>query len=712
MGLQWTFKTTAELVSLANVKLILQSLPLGKAAGPDNIPAELLAKGGENVATIFTSFLQLVHSSKTIPSEWRKAMIVPIYKRKGLDTDIANHRPIALTCTARRLYERLLMLEVKPLARKLCDSQGGFRANRSTLDQAMVLHETLNEIPTAVTALLDLKAAYDLVNRNILWDELYSVFGFTVDMLDRLKNLFDFNSSELVVAGRKSNPIPNTRGLLQGSSLSPILFNFFIDGLCRRLAHQNAPTIAVHGVRLNSLLFADDTALVAGNQRDLATLLGICEKWSQDVGMQFAPAKCVILGPPAPQREVSLQLYNTDLPSEEQAKYLGIPFTKKGIAWSKLAQERATKARGVIAMLAPVGMNALGWAPAASCIIYKTFIRPVLEYGLALSAPSAANLKIYRKVQTLALRTICTAPKTTSIAALHRLLQVEPMEHRARELNLNWGARMHNSQDATVLAARVWRGGLQGERGRNAHSLPKHTTRTNTLWLVPQAKLINHSTAKMTRENDAKPPLALTYNARIVLRKQAICGLEAGTEGVAGAVQVEMQDGLRSYLLANSGISRKDRKLVMMWTLGAITRHEDCRNCQETLTRVHAVTCSGAGALLEAKFPDIPPPAIPRHTRLDSVLNFHRNTKPSTSRVFQICVTAIKKILTKCRGLQLNQDGTWEDPLANLQPPAPPQPRVRTAAAIAQTLRNARIAVERNRTLGRPRGRGGRAGVG
>ena len=303
----WTFKSTEELVTSSTIRTLLSQLPFGKAAGPDQIPAELLAKGGDSMIQVLTLFLQMVHTCNTIPSEWRKVLIVPVYKKKGADSEIANYRPISLTCTARRLYERLLLLEIHPIARKLCDAQGGFRKHRSTLDQAMVLHEALSTVPTGIAALLDLKTAYDVVNRTLLWNQLEKVFGISGSMLSRLQDLFDHNSSQLVVSGKISAPIANTRGLMQGSSLSPSLFNFFIDGLNRRL--DIGPKIQVHGVLVNALLFADDTALVAGNHRDMRTLLKTCEQWSLDMGMQFAPAKCVLLGPQPHQREVPLQLY-------------------------------------------------------------------------------------------------------------------------------------------------------------------------------------------------------------------------------------------------------------------------------------------------------------------------------------------------------------------------------------------------------------------
>ena len=122
-------------------------------------------------------------------------------------------------------------------------------------------------------------------------------------------------------------------------------------------------------------------------------------------------------------------------------------------------------------MLAPLGFNSRGWAPAASALIYKSFVRPVIEYGLALFQGSNAVISMYEKVQTLALRTLTSTPRNTSGKALMKLLQVEPMSHRRKMLTLRWAARLNSSGDATNF-------------GGKGFSL-RHSTRQNPNWCVP-----------------------------------------------------------------------------------------------------------------------------------------------------------------------------------------------------------------------------------
>lgn len=697
--------------SLTQVQLAIRALPKGKAAGPDGFAAELLTAGEVHIAPILASFLSMVYRLACIPSDWRIATIVPVFKNKGSATDIANYRPIALTCTTRRLYERLLLPLISHGQLLLNDTQAGFRQQRSTLDQAMVLHEVLQGNKSSFATLLDLKAAYDLVDRRILWQDLATHFNFSSQIITRLQDLFDKNQSELVISGNRSNPIYNTRGLLQGSSLSPILFNYFIDGLCRKLQAEGVPKIMVHGTHLNSLLFADDTALVAGNQQDMAKLLKICETWSQEVGMIFAPSKCIVLGPPAASRTTPLRMYNTNLPSAEQATYLGFPFRQRGICWKSLAKARTDKARAVIAMLAPMGFNAKGWAPSASIRVYKAFIRPVMEYGLALHRPTAAILEMYEKVQTLALRTLTSTPRNTSRAGLLRLLQIEPMAQRASDLNFMWAGRLYNSTDASNLAVKLFHRAIQSNRGMIGVSLPRHAM-ANNLWNHPSITPHEEPLTRPINMLKQVIPKILKHDIRVEMRRQCIMAIDLGQPNVAGAIQLELHDTLPPFLCPRSGTSRAERWLLLQWRLGTVTRHESCIKCGDTLTRAHAADCSGATALLEELHPEVQRPAQPRLTLIDAVLNQYRQQSSQDGPAHSNCAKAITLILRNCRGLQQQQeDGRWvnQDPNNN-EHCQPSQNMVtskptRSAASLRQSTRNAAVSATRNRTLGRPKKR-------
>jgi hypothetical protein len=243
-------------ISKDTVQNIIAGLRLGTASGVDGLPAEFLRYAPDS-ADILSILLNKISAQGKIPDEWRTAAIVPVYKGKGDRLSAASYRPIALTVLCRRIYEKCLLAELEDHVNKLSHWQGGFRSKRSALMQVFALNEIITEQKSPPHCIaLDIKTAYDKVNRPFLWERMQQL-GINQSTISRLKDLFDNNSSILLINGQASEKIRNESGLLQGSSLSPILFNFFIDPLVQEL---NCPT---HGGTRKALAFADDLILIA-----------------------------------------------------------------------------------------------------------------------------------------------------------------------------------------------------------------------------------------------------------------------------------------------------------------------------------------------------------------------------------------------------------------------------------------------------------------
>lgn len=98
-------------------------------------------------------------------------------------------------------------------------------------------HKLHNEYP--VVAFLDIKSAYDSVDRSIIWRALANKVQPV--LLNLLKNMFDEVLVTVIIHNYESRTIRPRRGVLQGSILSAILYAVFIDDLPRRIQH--APTL-------------------------------------------------------------------------------------------------------------------------------------------------------------------------------------------------------------------------------------------------------------------------------------------------------------------------------------------------------------------------------------------------------------------------------------------------------------------------------------
>ncbi|KAI9248046.1 hypothetical protein BDA99DRAFT_591720 [Phascolomyces articulosus] len=80
-------------------------------------------------------------------------------------------------------------------------------------------------------------------------------------------------------------------------------------------------------------------------------------------------------------------------------KYLGIPFNQFGIVSDLLINQRITKATGSMALLRQLGIQQYGVGLWPTLRAYRTFVRPVMEYGIAISTLSQVQIDKLDKAQ-------------------------------------------------------------------------------------------------------------------------------------------------------------------------------------------------------------------------------------------------------------------------------------------------------------------------
>jgi hypothetical protein len=68
----------------SEVKDALKRMKGGKAMGPDGIPIEVWRSLGDVAIVWLTKLFNLIFRSNTMPDEWRRSILVPIFKNKGM----------------------------------------------------------------------------------------------------------------------------------------------------------------------------------------------------------------------------------------------------------------------------------------------------------------------------------------------------------------------------------------------------------------------------------------------------------------------------------------------------------------------------------------------------------------------------------------------------------------------------------------------------
>ena len=106
---------------------------------------------------------------------------------------------------------------------------------------------------------IDFNKAYDLINRDKLW-ERHKTYGVSGNLMKAIKSLYASVSSCVRVNSHQSFEV--NCGLRQGCILSPVLFNLHINDLALYFKAL-AIGIKVGDEKIYTLLYADDIVLLA-----------------------------------------------------------------------------------------------------------------------------------------------------------------------------------------------------------------------------------------------------------------------------------------------------------------------------------------------------------------------------------------------------------------------------------------------------------------
>jgi hypothetical protein len=161
-------------VSQNGIIKLLRNLKPFTASGPDGIPTRLFMETAEEIAPAITLVFQASINQGRVPSQWKKAHIVPIFKN-GSRSDAANYRPISLTSVLCKVCEHIIHCAVirhLTASNILSDAQHGFRQRRSCDTQLILTVEDLargldNKAQIDVV-LLDYEKAFDKVSHRHL----------------------------------------------------------------------------------------------------------------------------------------------------------------------------------------------------------------------------------------------------------------------------------------------------------------------------------------------------------------------------------------------------------------------------------------------------------------------------------------------------------------------------------------------------------------
>ena len=270
-------------ITRQEVEGAVRELKTGKAAGMDGVEVECVRSGGGSMVEWLVRLLNICFERGRVPEDWMSACIVPLYKGKGDRLSCGSYRGISLLSVVGKLYGRVLIRRTREGTEgEIREEQGGFMRGRGCIDQIFAIRQVcekhLGKGEEVLFAFMDLEKAYDRITREGMW-KMLSNYGIGGKLLEGVKSFYVNSRACVRVGNGVSEFFPVKVGLRQGCVMSPWLFNIYMDGVVREVnmrVMERGMSLQVRDneeFRLNQLLFADDTALVAGSEEELNRLV-------------------------------------------------------------------------------------------------------------------------------------------------------------------------------------------------------------------------------------------------------------------------------------------------------------------------------------------------------------------------------------------------------------------------------------------------------
>ncbi|KAK3524753.1 hypothetical protein QTP86_002469 [Hemibagrus guttatus] len=439
------------------VRKALKRMKSGKAVGPDDIPVEVWKCLGEAAVEFLANLFNRVLESERMPEEWRRSVLVPIFKNKGDVQSCSNYRGIKLMSHTMKVWERVVEARLRKVV-EICEQQYGFMPRKSTTDAIFALRILMEKYRDGQKELhcvfVDLEKAYDRVPREELWYCMRKS-GVAEKYVRVVQDMYERSRTVVRCAVGQTEEFNVEVGLHQGSALSPFLFAMVMDQLSEEVRQESPWT----------MMFADDIVICSESREQVEENL---ERWRfalERRGMKVSRSKTEYMCVNEREGSGTVRLQGEEVKKVQEFKYLGSTVQSNGECGKEVKKR------------VQAGWN--GWRKVSGVLcdqkisarikekVYRTVVRPAMLYGLetvSLRKRQESELEV-AELKMLRFSLGVTRLDRIRNEYIRGTAHVGCLGDKVREARLRWFGHVQR-RESEYIGRRMLDMGLPGRRQR------------------------------------------------------------------------------------------------------------------------------------------------------------------------------------------------------------------------------------------------------
>ena len=237
-------------VNIEYVTKLLTTLDVKKSHGPDKLSPKLLKISTPALAAPLTKLLNFCIETSTWPKDWKLSNVYPAHKKDDR-TSKTNYRPISVLSIIPKMLEKIKFDQLyDAFCPTFSKNMSGFLRGHSCCSALIKITDdwrlALDQKKNVGVVAIDLSKAFDSICHNLLLAKL-GAYGVSGPAIQLIRSFLQQRHQRVRCNNVFSDWLPVHCGVPQGSLLSPLLFNIFINDV----------NLAVNSSSLR--LYADDT---------------------------------------------------------------------------------------------------------------------------------------------------------------------------------------------------------------------------------------------------------------------------------------------------------------------------------------------------------------------------------------------------------------------------------------------------------------------